>query len=95
MSFAANDEMALGVVRAFALAGIEVPADIAVVGFDGTATEEVDITITSMRQPFDAIANAAVGEVLARLDGGPPKGLTLIEPEIFVGQSSSRLPRPP
>ena len=92
---AANDEMALGVVRAFALAGIEVPADIAVVGFDGTATEEVDITITSMRQPFDAIANAAVGEVLARLDGGPPKGLTLIEPAIFVGQSSSRLPRPP
>ena len=93
--FAANDEMALGVVRVFSRAGIDVPADIAVVGFDGTATEEVDITITSMRQPFDAIAGAAVAEVLARLDGIPPNGLTLIEPQIFVGQSSARLPRPP
>ena len=56
--FSANDEMALGVVRVLSRAGIDVPADIAVVGFDGTATEEVDITITSMRQPFDAIAGA-------------------------------------
>jgi DNA-binding LacI/PurR family transcriptional regulator len=87
--------MALGVVRVFSRAGIDVPGDVAVAGFDGTATEEVDITITSMRQPFDAIAGAAVAEVLGRLDGIPPKGLTLIEPEIFVGQSSARLPRPP
>ncbi len=71
------------------------PDDVAVVGFDGTATEEVDVTITSMRQPFDAIAQAAVGELLARIDGAPPKGLTLIEPQIFVGQSSARLARPP
>jgi LacI family transcriptional regulator len=87
--------MALGVVRALADAGLAVPADVAVVGFDGMATEGVDITITSMRQPFDAIARAAVGELLARIDGDPPKGLTLIEPEIFVGESSARLPRAP
>ena len=92
--FAANDEMALGAARALLQAGIEVPAGVAVVGFDGTATEEVDITITSMRQPFDAIARAGVGELLARIDGEAPKGLTLIEPEMFVGQSSARLPRP-
>jgi LacI family transcriptional regulator len=92
--FASNDEMALGVLRAFAESGIDVPVDIAVVGFDGTATnvDDVDMTVTSMRQPFDAIAHAAVGELLARIDGEPPTGLTLIEPEMFVGQSTARAP---
>lgn len=93
--FAANDEMALGLIRALTGAGLDVPGDVAVVGFDGTATEDVDITVTSMRQPFDAIAGAAVAELLARIDGAPPKGLSLIEPELFVGQSSVRSARPP
>lgn len=92
---AANDEMALGVIQALAAAGIAVPDDVAVAGFDGTATEDVTVTVTSVRQPFDAIAHAAIDELLARIDGLPPKGLTLIEPELFVGQSSTRAARPP
>ena len=94
--FAANDEMALGLIRALGHAGIDVPDDIAVVGFDGTATDidEVELTVTSMRQPFDAIARAALDELLARIDGSPPKGRLLIDPVLFVGQSSSRLGPP-
>jgi LacI family transcriptional regulator len=94
--FAANDEMAVGVIRSLMHAGIAVPGDVAVVGFDGTATrEEEEITVTSMCQPFAAIASAAISELLARIDGAPPKGLSLIEPELFVGQSSVGLARPP
>lgn len=95
--FAANDEMALGLIRFLGQAGISVPDDIAVVGFDGIATDpaEVDITVTSMRQPFDAIARAALGELLARIDGSPPRGRVLIDPDLVVGRSSERPSRPP
>lgn len=94
---AANDEMALGVIRAFGHAGIAVPDDVAIVGFDGTASDpdEVDITVTSVRQPFGAIATAAVDELLARIDGSPPKGRIVIDPELAVGQSSYRPGRSP
>jgi LacI family transcriptional regulator len=95
--FAANDEMALGLIRSLGHAGIAVPDDIAVVGFDGTATDPdaVDVTVTSMRQPFDEIARAALTELLARIDGSPARGRLLIDPELFVGRSSERPIRPP
>lgn len=95
--FAANDEMALGVLRALTDAGIDVPGDVAVAGFDGTAADldAVEMTVTSMRQPFAEIATAAVAEMLARIDGSSPKGRLLIAPELFVGQSSNRRSRPP
>lgn len=94
---AANDEMALGVIRALTHAGIGVPDDVAVVGFDGTASDvdEVEVTVTSVRQPFAEIAAAAVGELLDRLDGSAPRGRIVIEPELIVGRSSARSRHPP
>ena len=94
---AANDEMALGVIKALAHSGVGVPDDIAVVGFDGTAADadEVELTVTSVHQPFAQIASAAVDELLARIDGSPPKGRIVIDPELVVGQSSRRTGRPP
>lgn len=89
--FAANDEMAVAVIRAANALGLRVPTDLAVAGFDGTASEDdIEITVTSMHQPFTEIARAGVGELLARLDGAPPKGLYLIDPEMVVGESSRR-----
>ena len=80
--FAANDEMALGAMRVLQAAGLRIPADIAVVGFDGTSDpDEVEPSLTTVCQPFAEIARAAVGELLARIDGATPSGLRLLEPE--------------
>lgn len=94
---AANDEMALGVIKALTHAGLAVPEDVAVVGFDGTASDAdvVEITVTSVRQPFGEIATAAVDELVARIDGSPPKGRIVIDPELIVAQSSDRPGHPP
>jgi LacI family transcriptional regulator len=90
--FAANDEMAQGAMWAFAHAGVRVPDDVAVVGFDGTAYAAfLEPTLTTMCQPFDAIAAAAVDELLARIEGRPPaEDLILVAPSLLVGGSSSR-----
>lgn len=89
--FACNDEMAVGAIWAAARAGRRVPGDLLVVGFDGTAYDDlVEPTITSVAQPFDAIATAAV-DLLDRLVTGDPDVASLvIEPQLIVGTSTGQ-----
>lgn len=62
--FVANDQMALGALRALADAGKTVPADVSVVGFDDIAdAAEYRPPLTTVRQDFDALGARAV-EVL-------------------------------
>jgi DNA-binding LacI/PurR family transcriptional regulator len=92
--FAANDEMALGVMWAMAHSGVHIPDDVALVGFDGTSVNEfLEPTLTSVRQPFDQIAHAAVSELLRKIDGQPSSGQIVLEPELVIGGSSMRQPK--
>jgi DNA-binding LacI/PurR family transcriptional regulator len=55
--FAANDDMAIGLIRALLEAGKRVPEDVSVVGFDDTPISAyVTPPLTTVRQPFDAVA---------------------------------------
>ena len=55
--FAANDDMAIGLIRALLEAGRRVPEDISVVGFDDIPVAAyVTPPLTTVRQPFDEIA---------------------------------------
>ncbi|MEV0405368.1 LacI family DNA-binding transcriptional regulator [Actinoallomurus sp. NPDC050550] len=55
--FAANDDMAIGLIRALADAGRRVPDDVSVVGFDDVPVAPyVTPPLTTVRQPFDAVA---------------------------------------
>lgn len=59
--FAANDEMAIGLIRAIAEAGRRVPDDVSVVGFDDIPIAAYVIPpLTTMRQPFDAVAKGGL-----------------------------------
>jgi LacI family transcriptional regulator len=90
--FAASDLMAAGAVRAIEQAQLDVPGDIAVVGFD-------DIQLAAMMQPAlttirqDKLRlGAAAAEALLRMierDGAPPPGVTL-PVELVVRDSSGR-----
>jgi len=62
-----SDLQAVGVLRAAREQGLDVPGDLAVASFDGT--EEASFTwpsLTTSRQPVEAMAEAAVAAVLAR-----------------------------
>jgi len=66
--FAENDLMALGAVAAAHAAGLEVPDDLSVVGFDGIEFgEAVTPPLTTVVQSTEAIAKAAVGLLLHQL----------------------------
>ena len=57
--FASSDLQAIGVLRAIHEAGLRVPEDVAVVGFDGTAETEYSWPpLTVVRQPLERLLYA-------------------------------------
>ncbi|MFF8188247.1 LacI family DNA-binding transcriptional regulator [Microbacterium sp. NPDC016588] len=69
--FVANDQMALGALRAFADAGRRVPDDVAVVGFDDIVdAAEYRPPLTTVRQDFDVLGARTVEALVAAIEGG-------------------------
>ena len=69
---AASDLMALGAIRAAHDRELGVPTDISIVGYDGAPiTAFTDPPLTTARQPWRAMAEAAVRLLLPQLDGEP------------------------
>lgn len=73
--FAANDQMALGLLRALAEAGRRVPEDVAVIGFDDIAdAADYRPPLTTLRQDFDALGELAVRALVSGIEGAAPGG---------------------
>jgi len=63
---AANDQIAIGVVRAARDMGVDVPTELSVVGFDDIDLATLVVPrLTTIRQPVDDIASAAVAQVFS------------------------------
>ena len=87
--FAANDQMALGLLRALAEAGRAVPRDVAVVGFDDIADAADYLPpLTTVRQDFDALGERAVEALVGTIDGGTPR-MELVATRLIVRKSSA------
>jgi DNA-binding LacI/PurR family transcriptional regulator len=71
--FAANDHLALGVLRALSERGRRVPDDVSIVGFDDVPEAAYFIPpLTTVRQDFDAVARASLDLLLAQIESGEP-----------------------
>ncbi len=93
--FAANDEMAIGAIHAFASAGISVPGDISVIGFDDIDFAAVGWpALTTVRQPRFAMGRAAVDTVTTRIEGRMSAERVRILPFQRVVRASAGPPRP-
>lgn len=67
--FVSNDQMALGVMHALAEAGLAVPGDVSIVGFDDIPEAAFFAPpLTTIRQDFDALGRDAMAGVLAVLN---------------------------
>lgn len=88
--FAGDDNIALGVVNALMEAGVQVPGQVAVVGYDDqTISSQLHPYLTTVRQPADRIGIAAADMLLKRIDGTMKRGANLkIDPELIVRESS-------
>ncbi|MBP2335372.1 DNA-binding LacI/PurR family transcriptional regulator [Saccharothrix coeruleofusca] len=69
--FAANDHLALGILRAMSERGRRVPQDVSVVGFDDVPEAAFFIPpLTTVRPDFDAVARETLGLLLAQVSDG-------------------------
>ena len=86
--FCANDQMALGALRALADRGRGVPDDVAVVGFDDVAdAADYRPPLTTLRQDFDGLGRAAIASLVARIEGGAVAPV-LLTPELVIRASA-------
>jgi DNA-binding LacI/PurR family transcriptional regulator len=90
-----SDMMALGAIRALREEGLCVPQDISVIGYDDSPLIAfTDPPLTTMRQPVQAIAEAAVGVLLEELAGNAgPKDEFVYAPELVVRGSTAAVRR--
>ncbi|MBM3714843.1 MAG: LacI family transcriptional regulator [Actinobacteria bacterium] len=76
---AQSDLLAAGVIRAAEEAGLEVPRDVSVTGFDGVVVDGLaPHVLTTLVQPATAKGRAAGDAVAAMLEDGEPSGLHLV-----------------
>ena len=89
-----SDLMALGAIRAARARGLDVPADISVVGYDDSPLIAfTDPPLTTVRQPVQAMGHAAVSALVAEINGvrGTRTEL-LFHPELIVRGSTGVAP---
>lgn len=81
-----NDRCATGVLDTFLRAGVSVPGEISVVGFDDTSLSRLaHIDLTTVAQDIPRLAELAVGRAIARLDGeAVPDGESVVAPRLVV-----------
>lgn len=89
--FAANDQMALGLIHGLAERGISVPGDISVVGFDDLPDARHFLPpLTTVRQDFAALGELALQQIIAAIEGEEDVHHDGIEPRLILRASTSR-----
>ena len=87
--FAANDHLALGVLRALHERGRRVPQDVSLVGFDDVPEAAYfSPPLTTVRQEFGAVARAALEMLLDQMRDSPQAAeLVVVPPRLVVRES--------
>jgi DNA-binding LacI/PurR family transcriptional regulator len=89
--FVANDQMALGVLRAMHEAGRSIPGDVSIVGFDDVPEAPFFTPpLTTIRQDFDEVGSRGVRLLLRTIqDGAPPDPGEPVAPVLVVRASTA------
>ncbi|MFJ6376083.1 LacI family DNA-binding transcriptional regulator [Pseudarthrobacter sp. J1738] len=89
--FAANDQMALGAMRAIHELGREIPGDVSIVGFDDLEeSHSFWPPLTTIHQDFHAVGRLSIENLLGQIDGtGPRSGITKVPTQLVVRRSTA------
>jgi DNA-binding LacI/PurR family transcriptional regulator len=86
--FSSNDQMALGLIHAIRDAGLEVPRDVSIVGFDDIPeAAHFWPPLTTVRQDFGEVGRRCVALLLGSLEGVQEQRATIM-PELIVRSST-------
>ena len=91
----ASDMLALGGVKAARRAGLNVPTDFSVIGFDDSFLMNcTDPPLSTVRQPIESMGRAALTLLINQIEGGlTPARELLFEPELVGRASTGAAPR--
>ncbi len=89
-----SDVLALGAIRAVRRAGLRVPSDVSVVGYDDSwLLNCTDPPLTTVRQPIESMGKAAVALLVNQMESVSAQPETLLfEPELVVRGSTGPAP---
>ncbi|MBS0433205.1 MAG: LacI family DNA-binding transcriptional regulator [Proteobacteria bacterium] len=91
--FAADDDMAIGAIWAASEAGVAVPGEISICGFDDTAiATQVWPPLTTIRQPVREMCRRATEELLRRVSGKGDAAMVEVAYEICLRASTAPPP---
>jgi len=98
--FAFNDISAIGAIRALREAGLRVPEDVSVIGFDDVQSAAFqNPALTTVRQPLQQMGRLAAQTILTQIENqlqarsqspAPPRHINrLVEPELICRSSTA------
>lgn len=91
-AFVANDQMALGVIRALHEAGRRVPEDVSIVGFDDIPESGFFLPpLTTVRQNFAELGRVCIDQLLGLIRREAPHGPREVSTSLVVRESTKRL----
>jgi DNA-binding LacI/PurR family transcriptional regulator len=91
--FAANDMVAAGLLGEFDRAGVAVPGDVSIVGYDNISIAHLaHVSLTTVDQPRSDMGRMALELLLARIEHRRPGLVRLVEPTLVI-RSTTAPPR--
>jgi DNA-binding LacI/PurR family transcriptional regulator len=92
--FASNDRCAHGVLVTLVRAGVNIPGDVSIVGFDDSGLARLSfIDLTSVRQDVNQMAEYAVTAIIERLDLGRTTPRDIVLDPTLVTRGTTGAPR--
>ena len=86
-----NDVSAMGSIRALHEAGLRVPEDVSILGFDDIQSAAYQVpSLTTIRQPLQKMGMVAASTLLKKLAGETTPNLIQVDPELIVRESTAR-----
>uniref|UniRef100_UPI003D8E5DB8 LacI family DNA-binding transcriptional regulator n=1 Tax=Gordonia sp. B7-2 TaxID=3420932 RepID=UPI003D8E5DB8 len=89
----ANDRLAVGLLDTLRRGGVDVPGEVSITGYDdSTLARLANIDLTTVSQQPQAQAQAAIADVVSRLDAGrTDRAASALTPELVIRSTTARV----
>jgi LacI family transcriptional regulator len=87
-----NDVSAIGTIRSLHDAGLRVPSNVSVIGFDDIpAAQFYTPRLTTIRQPLQQMGNVAASLLLKKIENAKVPDVFRVDPELIVRESTAKV----